>query len=100
MAPSLSTTNKTVNNGQNLYQIRIYSFATPFLSLLNVKFVLSLFLSLSFSAKPWTNCFTHFVFLSIPTDYEEEYSAAVFGLPEPGVGGTITRYRRGPRFTR
>lgn len=98
MASSLSTTNKTVNNRQSLYQIRIYSFATPFLSLLNVKKGTN---TLSLSLSPWTNIFfIHFVFLSIPTDYEEEYSAAVFGLPEPGVGGTITRYRRGPRFTR
>lgn len=93
MAPSTIKKNP-VNNGQNLYQIRIYSFATPFLFLLNVKEgTNSLSLSLSL-------LFTHFVFLSIPADYEEEYSAAVFGLPEPGVGGTITRYRRGPRFTR
>lgn len=34
MAPSLSTTHITVNNGQ---KIRIYSFSTPFLSLLNIK---------------------------------------------------------------
>lgn len=97
MAPSLSTTHITVNNGQ---KIRIYSFSTPFLSLLNIKKGtknLSISLSLSRRGRIF---FTHFAFLSIPTDYEEEYSAAVFGLPEPGVGGTITRYRRGPRFTR
>lgn len=97
MAPSLSTTNKTVNNGQNLYQIRLYSFATPFPSLLNIKKGTNT-LSLSLTMEEYF--FIHFVFLSILTDYEEEYSAAVFGLPEPGVGGTITRYRRGPRFTR
>lgn len=34
MAPSLSTTHITVNNGQ---KIRIYSFSIPFLSLLNIK---------------------------------------------------------------
>lgn len=94
MAPSLSTTHINVNDGQ---KIRIYSFSTPFLSLLNIKKGTKT-LSLSLTVDEFF--FTHFVFLSIPTDYEEEYSAAVFGLPEPGVGGTITRYRRGPRFTR
>lgn len=36
MAPS-TTKKNPVNKGQNLYQIRIYCFATPFLFLLNVK---------------------------------------------------------------
>lgn len=75
----------------------LFFFAIPFLSLLNIKKGTNN-LSLSLSMDEYF--FIHFVFLSIPTDYEEEYSAAVFGLPEPGVGGTITRYRRGPRFTR
>lgn len=73
----------------------LFFFAIPFLSLLNIKKGTN---TLSLSMDEYF--FIHFVFLSIPTDYEEEYSAAVFSLPEPGVGGTITRYRRGPRFTR
>lgn len=77
----------------------LFFFAIPFPSLLNIKKGTNT-LSLSLSLTVDEFFFTHFVFLSIPTDYEEEYSAAVFGLPEPGVGGTITRYRRGPRFTR